>query len=231
MLEISEISRKYFRTKALDRVSFKVNNGTITGIIGPNGAGKSTLLDIITGFRTPHSGKILYKGKSLISFEDKKKIFSYMPENMRIYPEHYTGEFLSFIQKATGCLRHDLVEILGLNKVADKRIGFLSKGYHQRLKIFSALANHKDIVILDEPFDGFDPIQLIEILKLIKSENEKGRTFILSIHQLADAEKICTDYILLDEGKTVASGTLEELRTHFKLENASLESIFIKALS
>jgi ABC-2 type transport system ATP-binding protein len=231
MFKISEISKKYFRSIALNKVSFEVQKGGITGIIGPNGAGKSTLLDIITGFQQADSGKISYNGKELKSFNEKKKVFSYMPENMQIYPDIYTGEFLTFIQKATNCFRNDLIEILGLNKVLNKRIKFLSKGYHQRLKIFSALANNKKIVILDEPFDGFDPIQLIEILNLIKTENSKaGRTFILSIHQLFDAEKICSQYILLDEGRLVASGTLAELRKSFEIENASLEEIFIKAL-
>jgi len=231
MLKISGISKEYFRSIALNNISFDINKGGITGIIGPNGAGKTTLLDIITGFQQQDSGKVLYKNKILKSFNEKKRIFSYMPENMQIYPESYTGEYLSFIQKTTGCFRNDLIEILELKKVISKRIKFLSKGYHQRLKIFSSLANRKNIVVLDEPFDGFDPIQLIEILNLIKSENKAGRTFILSIHQLFDAEKICSQYILLDEGKAVASGTILELRSIFKAENASLEEIFIKALS
>jgi len=126
--------------------------------------------------------------------------------------------------------RMDLIEILNLGKVMNKRICHLSKGFHQRLKLFFALSNRKKIIVLDEPFDGFDPIQLVDILKFIKSENQKGRTFILSIHQLHQAEKICSYYVLLNEGKVLARGTMETLKQTSGEENSSLEEIFIKVI-
>jgi len=123
-----------------------------------------------------------------------------------------------------------LIDNLNLAAVENKKIRNLSKGYKQRLKLFLALSNNKPIVVLDEPFDGFDPIQLFDILELMKSENKKGRTFLISIHQLHNAEKICNYYILLNEGKVVAQGTIEQLRQKFGQVDTTLEQIFIAAL-
>jgi len=230
MLKISNITKRYFRTVALNKVSFKVSENSITGIIGPNGAGKSTLLDIISGFQNPDEGEIYFNDRPLMLFKEKRKILSYMPEHLEIYPDYYVDEFIQFINAATRHIDTDLIEILNLAKVKNKKIRYLSKGYHQRLKLFFALSNTKKIMVLDEPFDGFDPIQLIEILGFIRSENRKGRTFILSIHQLYDAEKICNHYVLLNEGKVVTQGDIQTLKQTFGEDNSSLEQIFMRAI-
>jgi len=153
-----------------------------------------------------------------------------MPERLQIYPDYYVEEFIKFINSSTDYVYRDLIEILNLDEVKGKKIRHLSKGYHQRLKLFFALSNRKKIIILDEPFDGFDTIQLIEILEFIKSENRRGRTFILSIHQLYDAEKICNHYVLLNEGRVVAEGNLEKLKLRFGGNIDSLEQIFMRAI-
>lgn len=146
-----------------------------------------------------------------------------MPESLQIYPDYYVEEFIRFINSSTDYVYKDLIEILNLDEVKSKKISHLSKGYHQRLKLFFALSNRKKIIILDEPFDGFDTIQLIEILEFIKSENRRGRTFLLFIHQLYDAEKICNYYVLLNEGRVVAEGSLEKLKRRFGGNIDSLE--------
>ena len=157
-------------------------------------------------------------------------IFSYMPEKLDIYPELFVKDFISFIQKTTEFENNELLQKLNLFSVKNKKIKTLSKGYKQRLKLFFALNNNKKIILLDEPFDGFDPIQLMDILNLIKSENEQEeRTFLISIHQLYDAEKICNYYVLLNEGSVIAQGNIETLRKRFK-NNGNLEEIFIEAL-
>ena len=230
MLKISNITKRYFRTVALNKVSFEVSEGSITGIIGPNGAGKSTLLDIISGFQNPDEGEIYFNDRPLMLFEGKRKILSYMPEHLEIYPDYYVDEFIEFINAVTKHIDTDLIEILNLAKIKNKKIRYLSKGYHQRLKLFFALSNTKKIMVLDEPFDGFDPIQLIEILEFIKSENTKGRTFIISIHQLYDAEKICNHYVLLNEGRVVTQGNIQTLKQTFGEDNSSLEQIFMRAI-
>ncbi len=230
MLKISNITKRYFRTVTLNKVGFEVSEGSITGIIGPNGAGKSTLLDIIAGFQNPDEGEIYFNDAPLMLFKEKKKILSYMPEHLEIYPDYYVADFIRFIHRATRHVDTDLLEMLNLAEVKNKKIRYLSKGYHQRLKLFFALSNTREIIILDEPFDGFDPVQLIEILNFIRSENRKGRTFILSIHQLHDAEKICDHYVLLDEGRIVTTGSMQALKQTFGEDNSSLEQIFIRAV-
>ena len=230
MLKINNISKRYLKTVALDKVSFEVSEGSIMGIIGPNGAGKSTLLDIISGFQNPDEGGIYYNDQPVSLFKEKKQLISYMPENLTIYPDYTVAAFIDFIQKATGYEDSELIKTLNLAKLKNRKIRHLSKGYHQRLKLFFALSNRKKIIVLDEPFNGFDPVQLIEILELIKEKNQQGRTFILSIHHLYDAEKICNYYTLIDEGCVVTTGSIETLRHKFGVEKASLEQIFIRAL-
>ena len=230
MMKINNITKRYFRTVALDKVGFEVSEDAITGIIGPNGAGKSTLLDIITGFQNPDEGEIYFNDGPLMAFKEKRKIISYMPEHLEIYPDYYVADFIGFIHRATRYIDTDLIEVLNLGKVKNKKIRYLSKGYHQRLKLFFALSNTKKIIVLDEPFDGFDPIQLIDILEFIRSENRKGRTFILSIHQLYDAEKICNHYVLLNEGKVLTRGSMQTLKQAFGDDSLSLEQIFMRAI-
>ncbi|NOX32800.1 MAG: ABC transporter ATP-binding protein [Deltaproteobacteria bacterium] len=231
-MKIKNITKRYFRTVALNKVSFEVSEGSITGVIGPNGAGKSTLLDIISGFQNPDEGEIYFNDRplTLMLFKEKKKVLSYMPEHLEIYPDYYVDDFIRFLHGATRYIDTDLIDILNLAKVKNKKIRYLSKGYHQRLKLFFALSNTKKIMVLDEPFDGFDPIQLIDILEFIRSENRKGRTFILSIHQLYDAEKICSHYVLLNQGKVVTQGSIQTLKQTFGDDSSSLEQIFMRAI-
>ena len=230
MLRIDNISKRYSSTLALNNVSFEVPRNSITGIIGPNGAGKSTLMKIVSGFEYADKGDLYFNDQRLSSFNEKKSIFYYMPEYLDLYPDYSVDYYINFIQKTTDYADKSLIETLGLVNVRNKKIAHLSKGFRQRLKLFSSLANNRNIVILDEPFDGFDPIQIIKTLELIKIEREKGRTFILSIHQLYDAEKICDYYVLLNKGDIITKGTKEELNREFGENNSSLEQIFIKAM-
>lgn len=230
MLTVSHISKQYHRSTVLKNISFEISKGAVVGIIGPNGAGKSTILKIITGFEQSDAGEIVFEQKKLLSLNEKVKLFAYMPEQLELYPEWYVVDFIKFIQDTTKYGKRELINKLNLNAVMSKKIKQLSKGYRQRLKLFVALSNDKPIVVLDEPFDGFDPIQLADILALIRKENSSGRTFILSIHQLSDAEKICDYYILLNEGELVAQGSLEFLQQKFGTEESSLEHLFMAAL-
>lgn len=230
MIELKNISKSYSKNRALDNISLSIPEGSVTGIIGPNGAGKSTLIRIISGFEFPDGGEVRIFKKSVNNFYQRKQYLSYMPETMFIYPEYYVGEFLDFYHKAANFKDDDLIASLSLKKISQKKIGHLSKGWHQRLKLYIALCNTKPLIILDEPFDGFDPLQLKEILDLFRFQRSAGRSFILSIHQLSDAQKICDYFILLDEGRMIAEGTLEDLRNRFLSNSGSLEEIFIKAL-
>ena len=230
MLKVRDITKSYFNQPVLKGISFEIPTGSIAGIIGPNGAGKSTLLDIISGFQMPDRGEIYYNDTLLENFSIKKSIFCYMPENLIIYPDYTVNDFVKLIFKLNGFLDAELMEVLELSQVKKKKIKHLSKGFHQRLKLFFALSCNKRIVILDEPFDGFDPLQIIKIFDFIRYRKEKGRTFILSIHQLHDAEKICNYFILLNRGRLITYGSTDTLKKKFNMNSFSLEGIFIEAM-
>jgi len=230
MLKLKNISKHYLNQTVLKNVSLTVPVGSITGIIGPNGAGKSTLIKVITGFEFQEKGEVFIDGKEMKNFNMRKSKLSYMPENMVLYPEYFVSDFLDFFKVAQGYEDLELFNSLSLDTVLNKKIGHLSKGWHQRLKLYVALANEKSIVVLDEPFDGFDPVQMKDIIGIFKSQNKNGRSFILSIHQLSDAEKICDYFVLLDAGEVVACGSLDELKDKFSCNSKSLEEIFLKVL-
>ncbi len=229
-LEIREIEKSYIKTPVLKNISFSIPEKSITGIIGPNGAGKSTLFRVIAGFEFPDKGEVIINQKVLKNFNERKRYISFMPEELKLYPEYYVVEFLRFFNRANGFTDNELLEALSLKSVFHKKIKHLSKGWHQRLKLYTALSTKKPFIILDEPFDGFDPLQMKGIIEIIKKRNELGFSFILSIHQLADAQKICNYYILIDNGSIVTMGNLAELKERYNCEQDDLETIFLRAL-
>ncbi len=230
MLQVSGLSKYYGRVVALKNISFSIPTGSVTGLIGPNGAGKSTLLKILTGFESANSGTLKFHNKYLRSLSSKISHFSFMPENIKLYPDEQVGEFIKFLCDTGDYPNNDYwVKHLGLKPVFKRKIKDLSKGYHQRLKLFFALANQKPFVVLDEPFDGFDPRQLRDILTLIQNENDKGRGFLLSLHQLEISEKICNYFLLIDEGQIIQTGTLPELCKRFGEDR--LEEIFLRVIT
>ena len=231
MIELKSISKNCSGNGILNDISFFIPENSITGIIGPNGAGKSTLIRIITGFEFPDSGNVRIFNEEMNNFSDRKKYISYMPETMQLYRGYVVSDFLDFYHEASGFKDNDLIEALSLKKIIHKKIDHLSKGWHQRLKLYISMSNDKPIVVLDEPFDGFDPLQLREINKLFAVQRVKGRSFVFSIHQLSDAQKICNYFILLDEGKVLTEGSLEELGDRFLSGPGSLEDVFLEALS
>ena len=230
MISLKNISKHYSGNTVLNNVTLDFPANSVTGILGPNGTGKSTLIKIITGFEFPDSGSIYIEKTKMTDFQHRKKLLSYMPEKMTVYPEYFTDEFLSFYHSATDCRDTELLEMLSLKSVFGKKIKHLSKGWHQRLKLYLALCSVKPIIVLDEPFDGFDPLQMKEIAGLFKSQNSEGRSFVLSIHQLSYAQKICDYFIFLNNGEVAAQGSLEMLTKRFTAASNNLEEIFLKVL-
>jgi len=230
MIELENISKTYLKSLVLNNISLKIPVNSITGFIGPNGAGKSTLIKIISGFEYPDRGSLFIDDKKINSFKDLINLISYMPENMTLYPEYFVDDFLDFFHSSVNFEDDDLLKRLSLKTVYNKRIKHLSKGWNQRLKLYTALCNNKRIIVLDEPFDGFDPFQLFDIIEIFKTQRENGRSFILSIHQLNYAEKICDYFVLLNDGKLIADGIIDDLKKKYSKTLNNLEEIFIEAL-
>ena len=230
MINIQNVSKYYSKKTVLDNINFTIPQSSITGIIGPNGARKSTLIKIITGFEFADSGFVSISGDKMTNFNKIKNKISYMPENMTLYTSYFVDEFLHFYHSAVNHKDENLLISLSLKSVFNKKIKHLSKGWHQRLKLYTALCNNKDIVILDEPFEGFDPLQMREIAEIIRLQNENGRVFVLSIHQLSYAQKICDYFIFLNKGKLIDKGSLDYLSEKYFVADGNLEEILIKAI-
>ena len=228
LFRVEGLSKSFSGFSALRHVSFDLRERDILGIIGPNGAGKTTLLECLLGLLPASSGLVLWKTHTLAAHKRKDVMF-YLPQDIVPYGEQPPFRLMGFYREVYGlsCERErEVVARLKLQNVLGRRIGELSRGYRRRLLLALALLTPKPILLLDEPFDGLDPRQTVEVADLLREESTSGRTIVLSIHQLADAARICSRYLLLVEGKVVGNGTMEELRTQAGVESTTLEAIF-----
>ncbi len=230
MLTLSNVVKYYGDFLALDNISFEINSGDIIAFLGPNGSGKTTTMRIITGFFAPTEGKVTFKGYDVTEMPEivKSKI-GYLPENPPVYPELTVFEYLTFVAELKKMPHNEIkkrvenvIEITGLKERQNFLISSLSKGYRQRVGIAQSIVNNPDLLILDEPTVGLDPLQVIEIRNLIKTlSQEEKRTIILSTHILSEASEICEKAIIINKGKIVAYDRIENLRnltSNFNIE-------------
>ena len=227
-ITVENITKIYGSQKALDHVSFSINEGEIVGLLGPNGAGKSTLMKIITCFIPPTSGNVEVYGNNI--FDNPLAIrqnIGYLPEHNPLYLEMYVREFLEFVAgiynlgKQTKQRVEEIIELTGLTKEANKKIGQLSKGYRQRVGIAQALIHDPKVLILDEPTTGLAPNQLEEIRQLIKKVGQT-KIVMLSTHIMQEVEAICSRVIIINSGKIVADDKTENLHSLQKSSNQYL---------
>ncbi len=228
-LDIRGLNKQFGTFQVLSDVSFSVLPFEILGLIGPNGAGKSTLLECITGLLPLDSGTISRKGEPL-PVAQRKEVIWFQPDSILPFAKQRITVILSFFRQAHGMQAEylqQLVTRLQLTSVLDKPLNTLSKGYRRRVLLALALLSNQQVLMLDEPFDGLDLRQSLLVMDLLR-ESCKERAMILSIHQLAEAEKICDRFLLLDQGHLLGIGTLDELRQQTSLGlNASLEEVFL----
>lgn len=230
LLGVRNLTKRYGSdSAAVDRVTFSAVAGEILGIIGPNGAGKTTLLEAVAGLLPVNSGDVLWRGEPLRAGRRRDVLF-YLPDGVRPYPDQSALQVVSFVGNVFRRSDSDIrstIEALGLQPVLRKRVHTLSKGYGRRLMLTIGLLASHDLLLMDEPFDGFDLRQTRDVMGVLRSQTARGRTLILSIHQLADAERVCDRFILLSAGQVRGSGELAELRAQTRLPNGSLEDIFL----
>jgi ABC-2 type transport system ATP-binding protein len=218
MIQAENLTKYYGEVRALDGVSFHVEKGEIVGLLGPNGAGKTTAMKILTCFMPPASGGARVAGYDI--FEEPlavKRNVGYLPEEPPVYTELTVEEYLAYAGRLKGISRHDLkaarsraMDKCGLDDVAGRLVGNLSKGYRQRLGLAQTLIHDPAVLILDEPTVGLDPAQIIEIRGFIR-ELAQDHTVILSTHILPEVTAICRRIIIINEGKIVAVDTYENL--------------------
>ncbi len=223
MIEVEHLTKKYNELVAVNDLSFKVEKGKIWGLLGPNAAGKTTTMRILTGYLPATDGKASVAGYDVFEQPNEvKKITGYLPENVPLYLEMTVSSYLEFvgeIKQIPASQRKEAVEhslkISGLEPVRGRLIKNISRGFKQRVGVAQALIHNPQVLILDEPTIGLDPAQIIEIRQLIKSLKGE-RTIMLSTHILAEVTQTCDGVVIINEGKLMASGSLEELTASFR---------------
>jgi ABC-2 type transport system ATP-binding protein len=229
LVEVVALTKRYGEQFALADVAFDVRRGEVLGIIGPNGAGKTTLLEGIAGLLPVDCGDVLWQGRSLPPAQRRNTVF-YLPDGLRPYQDQYAAQVLSFfagVYRAPNAQVARAIERLALVPVLQKRVRALSKGFGRRLVLALGLLAPQPVLIMDEPFDGFDLRQTRDVVQMLRELAAGDRTLVLAIHQLADAERACDRFLLLAEGRVLAHGTLDELRDRTAQPRASLEDIFL----
>jgi ABC-2 type transport system ATP-binding protein len=222
ILELKNV-QKYFATqKAVDDISFKIEQGSIFGLLGPNGAGKTTLLRMITGIFYPDSGEIFLKNRHFDPVNDVSYI-GYMPEERGLYKKMKIGEQALYLAQLKGLSRSDAMKKIKawfikfeMESWWNKKVEDLSKGMSQKLQFVTTVLHEPELIILDEPFSGLDPVNanLIkdEIFKLAKN----GSTVIFSTHRMEQVEEICDHIVLVNKGKKILDGSVTEIKNQFK---------------
>lgn len=222
MISVKNLTKYYGDFQALKGISFEIKSGEIVGILGPNGAGKSTTLRILTCYFNPTSGDAIIDGKSILEEENNvKKIIGYLPESAPLYNDMCVFDYLVYMADIQELERsklnerlHYVVNVCGLKEVISKPIGELSKGYKQRVGLAGAIIHDPKILILDEPTNGLDPNQIVEIRELIK-ELGKEKTVLVSTHILSEVEATCSRAIIINKGNIIADDTPENLSLNF----------------
>jgi ABC-type multidrug transport system ATPase subunit len=229
-MTVRGIAKVFGDQQVLAEVSFEVASSEILGLIGPNGAGKTTLLECIAGLLPTDVGAVLWQGSLLPPNRRRERLF-YVPEAISPYPDQRVAQVLKFFREAhrqpPSRLEH-LVGALGLEAVLTKPVGALSKGYRRRFLLALGLLVPRPVLLMDEPFDGFDLRQTREVMNLLRNEAADGRTLVLSIHQLGDAQRVCDRLVLLSGGRVTGVGTLAELTASARLPiGTDLEEVFL----
>lgn len=238
MIEIKNVTKIYGgKNKAVDGLSITIPTGEIVGFIGPNGAGKTTTIRMMTGVLAPDEGEILLNGTDIVKEPLKaKKQFGIVPDNADIFLRLKGIEYLNFmgdIYDVASSKRkqriEDMAKTFEMEHALNDKILSYSHGMRQKIVIMGALISDPDIWILDEPMTGLDPQSSFSLKQMMKQHAAKGKTVFFSTHVLEVAEKLCDKVAIINKGKILFFGTLEELRETYKSSD-SLEEIFLEAI-
>ena len=221
LLNVKNISKSYVHHRALDNISIDIPRASIFGLLGPNGAGKTTLIRIINQIINQDSGQILLYGKN-INYDDIRKI-GYMPEERGLYKKMKIGDFLLFMGKLKGLSRSESINSardwfnnLEVSNWWNKNIEDLSKGMSQKVQFISTVLHNPDLIILDEPFSGFDPVNTNLIKKNLLRLKDEGKTIIFSTHRMESVDELCDNLAMINKSKTILSGKINDIKSAYK---------------
>jgi ABC-2 type transport system ATP-binding protein len=219
MLEVTDLVKRYGGVAALDGCSLQVPAGHLVGLLGPNGAGKTTVMRALFGLVVPDAGMVRWRGRRVDARAWRR--FGYMPEERGLYPAMRVGEQIAYFGRLSGLSARNAavaarrwMDRLGLADRAETRIDRLSHGNQQRVQLAVALVHDPDLLVLDEPFAGLDPIAVDALAVLMHELCQAGTTVLFSSHQLDLVEDLCEDVVIVDKGQVVLAGRLSELRAH-----------------
>jgi ABC-2 type transport system ATP-binding protein len=222
LIELRNLKKYYATQRAVDDISFSIDTGSIFGLLGPNGAGKTTLLRMITGIFYPDSGDIIFNDKKFDPLKDNRFI-GYMPEERGLYKKMKIGEQALYLAQLKGLSRSEAMEKikywftrLGMESWWNKKVEDLSKGMSQKLQFVITVLHEPKLVILDEPFSGLDPLNASLIKDEIFELAKKGSTVIFSTHRMEQVEEICDHIVLVNQGKKILDGTVQNVKQQYK---------------
>jgi ABC-2 type transport system ATP-binding protein len=222
ILEAHHLKKHYATQKAVDDISFSIEEGKIFGLLGPNGAGKTTLLRMITGIFYPDEGQIIFNGKPFNPEKDIRHI-GYMPEERGLYKKMKIGEQALYLAQLKGLRRDEAMTLikewfvkLEMQSWWNKKVEDLSKGMSQKLQFVTTVLHQPRLIILDEPFSGLDPVNSNIIKDEIYGLARKGATIIFSTHRMEQVEEICDHIVLMNKGKKILDGTVKNVKQEFK---------------
>ena len=218
MLELIGLSRRFGDVVALDSVSFSVTEGEMVGFVGPNGAGKTTAMRIALGVLAPDSGEVRWRDKPVD--QNVRRRFGYMPEERGLYPKMRVLDQLAYLATLHGLSRADataeagrMIDVLGVADRARDRTDALSLGNQQRVQLAAALVHRPEVLVLDEPFSGLDPVGVDVLSGVLRERAEAGVPVVFSSHQLDLVERLCESVVLINRGRIVAAGRIADLRS------------------
>lgn len=224
MLEIDGLVRHFDRLKAVDDISFNVKRGQVFGFIGPNGAGKTTTMRILATLDLPQNGDCRIGGYSVVDDPEKVRLLTgFMPDYAGVYATTTVFEYLDFFARSSGLKGADrrnavdgIIEFMGIGELRDRHVESLSKGLKQRVALGRAIVHDPQLLILDEPAANLDPRARIEFRTLIRELAADGKTVLLSSHILTELSEVCDAVAVIEKGKILATGTVQEIMTNLK---------------
>jgi len=226
MLTIENVSKSFGSKKVVDNISINIDKPEVFGLLGTNGAGKTTTIRMLLGILKKDSGNITWNNKPV----DRKKVnFGYLPEERGVYPKVKIIEQLKYFAELKGMKKEDAIESINkwskllkveeyLNMTAEK----LSKGNQQKIQFLTAVIHDPELIVLDEPFSGLDPVNTEILKKVIIDLVNKGKYIIMSAHEMHTIEEFCTDVVILNKGKTVLKGNLREIKNSYPANRVSI---------
>ena len=235
MLSVKNVSKEFDNLKAVDDISFNIEDGKVLGIVGRNGAGKSTLFRMILGLIPPTIGKITYNDSQIT--QETLNHFGFLPEEGSLLPQHTVLDICEYYGSLKLMKKDEIVERLtsylekfNIESYLNKKANTLSKGNRQKIQFIVSILHNPDFIILDEPFSGLDPVSVEELENAILELKKAGKTIIFSSHIMNHVEKLCDDVLIIDHGKSLLYGSLNDILNSYTINGqkaSSLNDIFI----